>query len=226
MSKEQPVIPTLLLDLDGTLVDSVPDLLASVNRIMAARGLAPFAAPEVTAMVGDGAAALVGKVMAARGLAAQPADLDAFLADYSAHTAVLSRAYPGVPETLRALVRDGWRLAVCTNKPEQPARSLLEALGLLSLFAAVGGGDSYPTRKPDPAHLLATLAAAGGDRAACIVLGDHQNDVQGAIAAGLPCVFAAWGYGPAAMGAAAQASAGCFTDVPALATKLLASAAP
>ena len=213
--------PTLLLDLDGTLVDSVPDLAAALNRLMAARGLAPFAPPEVAAMVGDGAGALVRRAMAARG--AEP-DQDAprsFLEDYGAHAAVLTTPYPGVVPTLRALGAEGWRLAVCTNKPEAPARRLLAELGMLGLFAAVVGGDTVPARKPDPAHPLAVLARAGGAPEAAVVVGDHRNDVLAATGTGLPCIFAAWGYGPPEMAQGARATAGCFEEVPALARGLL-----
>jgi len=217
------VRPTLLLDLDGTLVDSVPDLLASVNRMMAASGLALFTAPELARMVGDGVAALVAKAMAARGREAGPGDVQAFLADYTAHAAEASRAFPGVADTLALLRSDGWRLAVCTNKPEAAARKLLDALGLLALLDAVGGGDSFRVRKPDPAHLLATLAAVGGDAAASVMVGDHRNDVLAAAGAGLPCIFALWGYGPAEMGAGAAATAERFADVPAIAAGLLAT---
>ncbi len=157
---------TLVLDLDGTLVDSVPDLRASLNRLMAMRGLAGFEAPEVAAMVGDGAAVLVQRAMTARGRQAEAADIGDFLADYGAHPAVELRPFAGVAETLPRLRSDGWRLAVCTNKPEAPARSLLGALRLLDMIDAIGGGDSFPVRKPDPAHLLATIARAGGDPAA------------------------------------------------------------
>ena len=84
-----------------------------------------------------------------------------FSADYLLHVAVETRPYPGVADGLHALACQGWRLAVCTNKPEKAARALLTALGLATLFAAVGGGDSFPVRKPDPAHLLATLTRRG-----------------------------------------------------------------
>jgi phosphoglycolate phosphatase len=116
----------------------------------------------------------------------------------------------------------GWRLAVCTNKPQALAHTLLRALGLLDRFAAIGGGDSFPVRKPDPAHLLATLAAAGGDPAAAVSVGDHHNDVAAAAGAHIPCIFARWGYGSPAMGAGAAAQAAAFTEIPALATALLA----
>ena len=212
---------TLVLDLDGTLVDSVPDLAAALNRLMAARGLPGFSHPEVTAMVGDGVAALVARGFAARGQAPDDAALDAFIADYGANAARATVAFPGVAETLRLLAGEGWRLAVCTNKPEAPARSLLAALGLNGFFAAIGGGDSFPVRKPDPAHLLATLAAAGGAPARAVMVGDHHNDIAAAAGAGLPCIFAAWGYGNAALGTDAAAVAARFADVPALAARLL-----
>ena len=203
---------TLLLDLDGTLVDSVPDLAASVNRLMAARDLAPFSHAEVTVMVGDGAAALLAKVFKARGVAQDADALDAFLTDYTAHTAGETRPYPGVEAGLRYLSDDGWRMAVCTNKPEAAARALLDALGLSGFFAAVGGGDSFPTRKPDPAHLLATLSAAGGVPERAIMVGDHHNDVLAARGAGVPCIFAAWGYGPRSMAEGAVAVAESFEE--------------
>ncbi len=191
---------TALFDLDGTLVDSAPDLRAAINRLMAARGLAGFTLAEITAMVGDGVPALVTRALAARGLPLDAASLGDFSADYTANAAVLTRAFPGIPEVLDALSAQGWRLAVCTNKPEAAARALLEALGLARHFAAIGGGDSFATRKPDPEHLRATLRAAGGASSArAVMIGDHHNDVVAAAGAGLPCVFALWGYGPRAM---------------------------
>ncbi len=213
-------MPLLVLDLDGTLIDSVPDLLASCNRVMAAHRLAPFTGAEVTAMVGDGAAALVGRIMEARGRVATPTDLDDFLTDYMAHTAVETRAYPGAVAALDLLAAEGWRFAICTNKPEAAARQVLEALGLAGRFDTIGGGDSYPTRKPDPAHVLATITAAGGSAAAAVMLGDHHNDMAAAKRAGVPAIFAAWGYGADSMAAGAPV-ARRFTDVPGLARSLL-----
>lgn len=212
---------TLLLDLDGTLVDSVPDLAAALNRLMAARGLAPFDHKAVTAMVGDGAAALLARAFAARGAAQDAPALDEFVADYTANAAVETRPFPGVEEGLRRLAAGGWRLAVCTNKPEAAARALLGALGLAGSFAAIGGGDSFPVRKPDPAHLLATLRAAGGTPGRALMAGDHHNDVAAAAGAGVPCVFAAWGYGPAAMGEGAAARADSFGELVGLADRLV-----
>jgi len=213
----------MVLDLDGTLVDSVPDLASALNRAMAARGLAPFDHPGTAAMVGDGARVLFTRACAARDAAFEEAGFDAFLADYTAHAAVESRAFPGAADTMRLMQGQGWRFAVCTNKPAAATHALLDALGLSPWFAAIGGGDSFPTRKPDPAHLLATLAAAGGSPAAAVMVGDHHNDVRAAAGAGVPCIFAGWGYGPASMADGAAAVAAGFAEVPALADRLIAA---
>jgi phosphoglycolate phosphatase len=215
------VIPTLLLDLDGTLVHTVPDLTAVLNRLMRSRDLPGFSQPETARMVGDGVAKLVERAFAARGRPPDPEAVAGFSADYGAHAAVESRPYPGVVAGLRALTDDGWRLGVCTNKPEAAARSLLAALGLDSCFGAIGGGDSFPERKPDPRHLIATLEAAGGCRERAVMGGDHANDVAAASGAGLPCIFAAWGYGPPQMAEGAVAVAQDFTEMVAIARRLL-----
>lgn len=213
---------TIVLDLDGTLVDSVPDIAAALNRLMATRGLDGFSRAEVTGFVGDGVAALVARGFAARGRAQDPTALAEFTADYSANAARETRPFPGVVTTLAQMAEAGWTLAVCTNKPEAPARSLLTDLGLAGLFAAIGGGDSFAVRKPDPGHLLATLAAAGGTPGRAVMVGDHHNDVRAAAGAGLPSIFAAWGYGSAADGTGATATANSFAAVPDLAAKLVA----
>ncbi len=200
----------------------MPDLASALNRLMAARGLAPFARPEVAAMVGDGARVLLTRALAARDAAFDDTALESFLVDYEENVAVETTAFPGVAETLAWFKDAGWKLAVCTNKPVGPSRALLEAVGLAPLMSAIGGGDSFPTRKPDPAHLLATLAAAGGSPDAAVMVGDHANDVLAATGAGLPCIFALWGYGPAAMAKGAAAVARNFSDLPEMAPALLA----
>jgi phosphoglycolate phosphatase len=222
VSECNTVTRTLLLDLDGTLVHSVPDLTAALNRLMRARGLAEFTQPETALMVGDGVARLVERAFAARRRDPDAPAVAEFSADYGAHASVETRPYPGVRAGLQSLAAEGWRLAVCTNKPEAMARSLLAALGMAPLFAAIGGGDSFPVRKPDPRHLLATLRAAGGDAGSAVVAGDHANDVAAARGAGLPCIFAAWGYGPPAMAEGAAAVARDFAGLAATARRLLA----
>jgi phosphoglycolate phosphatase len=181
--------------LDGTLVDTVPDLAAALNRLMRTRGLPEFSRDQVGAMIGDGVAVLVARAFASHNRQPDAAAVAEMTGDYTAHVAVESKLYPQVLPVLDGMVRQGWRLAVCTNKPEKAARILLEVLGLLPLFCAVGGGDSFPVRKPDPRHLLETLALTGGQTDAAVMLGDHSNDVAAARGAGILCIFAAWGYG-------------------------------
>jgi len=185
-----------VFDLDGTLVDSAPDIHAALDRLMTTQNLPGFTRAEVIAMVGDGVKVLLERALAARGLPFDPARHDEFLRDYTAHAAVETRPFDGIPEALDALQSQGWRLAVCTNKPEAAAREVLNALGLMDRLEALGAGDTFAVRKPDPGHLLGTIAAAGGNLANTVMIGDHHNDVQAARAAGIPCVFAGWGYGP------------------------------
>ena len=190
---------TILFDLDGTLVDSLPDLAASLNRVLTGEGIAPFTMEDVSGMVGDGLAALLAGALAARGRSIDRALLIRFRRDYFDSVAVASRPYPGVPETLAFLAGAGWRMAVCTNKPEDAARRLLAALDLAPYFGAVAGADSFPARKPDPGPLLGALATVGGKPARAIMLGDHANDIAAARAADVIPVFALWGYGRAGM---------------------------
>jgi phosphoglycolate phosphatase len=191
--------PVALFDLDGTLVDSVPDIHAALDRLMGRLGRPAFARTEVTAMIGDGVRVLVERALAARGLPFDQAALEGFSADYTARAAEETALFPGIAEALDGLQAAGWRMAICTNKPAKATAALLAALGIGGRFAAVGGGDSFPVRKPDPGHLLATLAAAGGETARAVMVGDHRNDVLAARGAGVPCLFAGWGYGVPAM---------------------------
>lgn len=213
--------PTLLLDLDGTLIDTLPDLAAALNRLMAARGLEGFPEPQVAGFVGDGVAKLIQRAFRARGREPDLEAVAAYSADYTAHATEASRPFPGVPEVLRSLHDEGWTLAVCTNKPEAAARVLLEGLGLAPLLAAIGGGDSFPVRKPDPAHLLGTLYAAGGTPDRAVMAGDHANDVAAARGAAVPSIFAAWGYGRPEMAEGAAAVAQSPQEMAMIARRLL-----
>jgi phosphoglycolate phosphatase len=217
------VARTLLLDLDGTLVDTAPDVCAALNRLMWSRSLAPFTLAQTAAMIGDGVAVLVQRAFAARAQRPDERAVAEFGRDYAAHVADESRVFPGVAEFLQDHADAGWRMAVCTNKPAAAARKLLDNLGLGRLLQAVGGGDSFPVRKPDPAHLLATLRLAGGDPAGAIMVGDHSNDVVAAHGAGVKAIFVTWGYGPLAMGQGADAIAG---DIPRLRLAIERLAAP
>ncbi len=212
---------TLLLDLDGTLVDTVPDLTAVLNRLMLARSLPLLSPPQVASMIGDGVAVLVGRAFARHGRTPDQAAVAEFSADYAAHVAVDSKPYPDVAAVLQAMRGDGWALAVCTNKPESAARALLDRVGLLPLLCAVGGGDSFPVRKPDPGHLLATLARAEGTADRAVMLGDHRNDVVAAQAAGITSIFAGWGYGGVGMADGSAAVARDIAEAAEVANRLL-----
>ena len=197
-------------------MDSAPDLHAALDRLMAVKRLPGFARAEVVAMIGDGVRVLLERAYAARGIALDEADLQHFMTDYEANAAVLTRAFDGIPELLGGLRDAGWRLAVCTNKPEGAARVLLSGLGLDCHFNALGGGDSFPMRKPDPGHLRATLAAAGAAPEDAVMIGDHRNDIEAARGAGVRAIFAGWGYGPHSMAGGAPIAA----DVAALSAML------
>lgn len=211
----------LIFDLDGTLVDSVPDLTLCINRLLASRNLAPLAAHQIVGMVGDGAAALVKRAFAVYRLHPDATAMDEFLADYQAHATARSKLYPGVADTLRALAAQGYAMGVCTNKPEALARKVLEELGIGQFFQAVGGGDSFPVRKPDPKHLVLTIKAAGGNAADAVMTGDHANDINAALGAGVPAIFAAWGYGTLEMAVGARFTARDFEQIPDLIKQII-----
>jgi len=190
----------LVFDLDGTLIDSLPDIAAALDRTLAADGLGPLPPQRVARMIGDGARKLVERGYQAAGRPLEAAALDAatarYLELYEADPYALTRPYDGVAETLDRLAEQGFVFAVCTNKPEAPARAILAHLGLLPRFLSVGGGDSFPMRKPDPGHLIGTIEAAGGIPARAAMIGDHQNDIDAGRGAGVALtVFAGWGYG-------------------------------
>jgi len=193
----------LLFDLDGTLVDSVPDLAAAANRLLAELGRAPLGDAQVATMVGDGVAKLVERVLGARQAGEVPLApaVARFTALYEADATTLTRPYPDVPQVLAELAAAGVALAVCTNKIEQATRAVLDGLDLARFFPVVLGGDSLATRKPDPAPLTVALDRLGVERADAAMVGDHRNDVLAAEGAGVPAIFARYGYGLATLGA-------------------------
>jgi phosphoglycolate phosphatase len=188
----------LIFDLDGTLIDSAPDLHRSLNAVLAEQGRSPVGLDGIRAMVGDGAAKLVERGFADTGAAVEPAALprlvQRFLVHYSGGRHAMTRAFPGVTDTLAALQERGCRLGVCTNKPYAPSMEILDLLGLTRFFGAVTGGDSLPVRKPDPGHLLGTLDLLGAAAEHAVMIGDSANDVAVARAAGVPAVVVRYGY--------------------------------
>ena len=213
----------LVFDLDGTLVDSVPDLTNALNVVLSERGYAPLARSDVAPMVGDGVPVLVARAFAARGGdAAEAAEaLPRYTQIYEANATVLTRPYPGVRDTIEALRRRGYRTAVCTNKPQQATMAVLEGLDLAGLFDAVAGGDRYPVRKPDPGHLLGLIGELGGSAGCAAMIGDSENDAAVAHAAAVPLVLMRYGYArgaPETLGA--DAVLDHFAELPATLERL------
>lgn len=188
--------PDLVFDLDGTLIDSAPDLHAALNRLMETQGRRLLDLSQVIAMIGDGVSMLVRRAFEATG--GVPGDFDEQLkryhAIYGAAVARLTAPYPGVMETLTSLHEAGHRMAICTNKPEQATHAVLEALGLARFFSAVAGGDSLPVRKPDAGHLLGTLAMLDSRPQRAIMIGDSHNDILVAINARVRSIAVSYGY--------------------------------
>jgi phosphoglycolate phosphatase len=214
----------ILFDLDGTLVDSLPDLAAAVNALLAEEGRPPLPLPALAGMIGDGTAALLRRALAASGIEDAPFAplLQRFLALYEAGAIRLTRPYPGVPEGLATLAAAGCRLGLCTNKPEHATRTVLQGLGLDRFFDAVIGGDTVGALKPDPAPLLAALARLEVPPTRAAMVGDHRNDIMAAKSTGAAAVLARYGYGSATLGdAAADAQIDRFADLPAALARLL-----
>jgi phosphoglycolate phosphatase len=210
----------LVFDLDGTLVDSAPDLATALNGLLNEMGRPALAESTVRSMVGDGAGVLVQRGLAASGLgdADQPAALKRFLALYRDCLIDRTRAYPEVEATLERLQADGHNLGVCTNKPYDPTQRILKALKLDRFFGAVIGGDSLPKRKPDPEPLLAAIERLGGSASDAVMIGDSANDVLCARAAAVTAILIPSDYGNPAEDADVKLMH--FAELPAALAKL------
>lgn len=192
MSRFRPIV----FDLDGTLVDSAPDLHAAANRMLAELGRPALTLRQVTGFVGNGVPRLVERCLEATGgvEGRQAEALARFRRHYDAAPANLTRPYPGALSAARALRGAGCRLGICTNKPEVPARKLLRLLGMDGLFDAVVGGDTGPTQKPDPAPLHRTVENLGGSLASTLFVGDSEVDGLTAANAGVAFALYTRGY--------------------------------
>jgi phosphoglycolate phosphatase len=219
---------TVAFDLDGTLVDTAPDLIGTLNRLLGQEGIAALPLDQARPFIGHGARRLIERGFAAAGAPLDDERLaslfDRFIAHYFAHIADESRPFPGCPEALGAMKGAGARLAVCTNKPTELSIRLLEQLGLAPLFEAIVGPEAAPAAKPDPRHLQAAVAAAGGSMAKALLVGDSATDAGAARAAGAPLVLVSFGYTeiPAAE-FAPDALIHRFDELPAACARLLAA---
>jgi phosphoglycolate phosphatase len=190
--------PLLVFDLDGTLIDTAPDLIDTLNVVFAREGLQPVAYETARNLIGGGARTMIARGIESEGRILEPKKLeqmfDDFITYYSAHVADRSRPFPGLVDALDALAAGGHRFAVCTNKLEGLSVLLLEKLALADRFETICGQDTFGIQKPDPEILRRTISAAGGTAEHAIMIGDSSTDICTARAAGVPVIAVDFGY--------------------------------
>lgn len=188
----------VVFDLDGTLVDTAPDILAYLNEMLFELGRPGLDLDAVRPMIGDGVRSLMIRGLEASGGVPGDLDLDAlfhrYLQRYAVEPVRTSQPYPGMVDALEALSNADIRLGVCTNKPQAPTDRLLAKLDLDRYFEAVIGGDALPIKKPDPAHLLTVLDRLNVEPVRAALIGDSETDLKTARAAGIPCILVSFGY--------------------------------
>jgi phosphoglycolate phosphatase len=189
---------TVVFDLDGTLVDTAPDLIDTLNVVFAHEGLPPVDYAAARNMIGGGARRMIENGLKLEGRPLSSGEIDRMFADfiayYSDHIANQSRPFPGLDAALDRLLVEDCRFAVCTNKLERLSRLLLDALGLTQRFVAICGQDTFGIQKPDPEILRRTIRAAGGAIGRAVMVGDSGTDIATARAAGIPVVAVDFGY--------------------------------
>jgi phosphoglycolate phosphatase len=221
---------TIVFDLDGTLVETAPDLMGTLNVLLEREGMAPLPLESARSLIGAGAKALLARGFAAAGEPLEEPRLsrlfDDFIAHYLAHIADESRPFDGVVAAMDALEAKGAILAICTNKRTDLSVALIEALGLGHRFAAIVGGDAAPAQKPDARHLLTTIERAGGRKDFAVMIGDSASDAHAARNAGVPLILVSFGYTdvPAA-DLGPDILIDRFADLPAACERLLVTAA-
>lgn len=196
-NKGQP-FEALIFDLDGTLIDSAPDVCASVNRVLAAIGRRALTLEETKDMVGWGGRVLVEKALALTGESGTPDEIDSalesFLVTYAEHPADHSTVFPGVFDALEKFKTDGIKMAICSNKPSATTPPVLKAMGLDGFFDVISSGDAVPHKKPDGRHVLLCAEQLGVTAEAAVMVGDSENDINAAIDAGIRSVCVTFGY--------------------------------
>lgn len=221
-------LPALIFDLDGTLVDTAPDLLGAANAVLLQEGRRPVSTEDLRYLVGHGARAMLAEAFRRTGEPAHPdrlpALIDAFIVHYRAHIADASVPFPGVPETLTALAGEGACMGVLTNKPQELALPLLDTLGLSRFFGAIHGAGRFDYVKPDPRvfhHVVEELA--GHPSAPAMMIGDSTTDAATARAANVPVILMTYGYTPDPVETLGpDAITGDFGEIPALVRRLMA----
>lgn len=190
--------PIIVFDLDGTLIDTAPDLLDSLNHVITAEGLDPVSTKDLRSHVGHGARAMLRRAYQAQERALPDDHLEQLVSDfidhYTANMPGRSRPFDGALACMDRFEEAGFVLAVCTNKFEAMSRQLLNALGIGDRFAAICGANTFQVRKPEPGHLTGTIDMAGGDRDRAVMIGDSDTDINTAKAAGIPVIAVDFGY--------------------------------
>jgi phosphoglycolate phosphatase len=191
-------IDAIAFDLDGTLIDSVPDVCTAINRLLVSEGRSEISLEQTLSLVGQGARVMMEQAMTLDGAAPPPDALDrmveTYIGFYQRHPADLTTIYPGVVEVLESLAARGIPMAICSNKPFVMTKLVLETLGLDRFFDAVTGGDNVPHRKPDGRHVTHTLDLMGGHHSHAVMVGDSETDVAAGKNAGLPVIAVTYGY--------------------------------
>lgn len=192
--------PIAVFDLDGTLVDTAADLVASLNHAMAIQGVRQADPRDLAPWAGHGGRGMLRHHCGTHAISLDEAVVEAIIAEFLAHYGAclpgVSTTYPGVMGIVSILRAEGWKTAICTNKPQHLADRLMEGLGLTQAFDTICGADRFAMRKPDPAHLMLTIEAAGGDPRRAVMVGDSQTDIDTARNAAIPVVAVDFGYSP------------------------------
>ncbi len=190
--------PIVVFDLDGTLADTADDIVGAVNHVFKVHDVPEFILGGRKWLISSGGRAIISAGLADVGMEVQRDQVEIFfrlfIDYYQEHVAVHSRLYPGAQTALEGLSRDGYKLAICTNKSYGPTTQLLEKFSIQHYFAAVCGNDSLPWTKPDPRALLSTIQLAKGDPKRCVMVGDTKPDVDAARSAGIPVIAVDFGY--------------------------------
>lgn len=188
----------IIFDLDGTLANTGPDLMGTLNRIVAPHGISPMSLETINYVLGQGARAMIERSfdLAGKKLSKELQDklLEDFLADYAENICVESHLYDGVLEAMNSLESVGFTFSICTNKSESMARLLLQELGVLERFSSLTGGDTFGFRKPDARHLVKTAELAGKTISDAIMIGDSKADIGAARNAAIPSIAVSFGY--------------------------------